>query len=212
MAGAPSDWQLGCTEMKQRGSHLLQSGQWSDCTFLVGSEPNQVVVPGHKLILAMASPVFEAMFFGGMAERNDPIPILDVQPEAFKALLEWVNLLWFSHKSVCIPTWKLSSQRSASFLIGRQNEHEIIKFSRYIYTDNINISSFDKACELCYGAKKYMLPHLVKECTRYLWSDLYPRNACRAYEFARLFEENVLMEKCIQVRHISTTLFDKTLS
>lgn len=70
---------------------------------------------------------------------------------------------------------------------------------RYIYTDNINISSFDKACELCYGAKKYMLPHLVKECTRYLWSDLYPRNACRAYEFARLFDESVLMDKCIQV-------------
>ncbi|CAG9784696.1 unnamed protein product [Diatraea saccharalis] len=162
MAGAPSDWQLLCTEMKQRGGHLLNSGQWSDCTFLVGTEPNQVMVSGHKLILAMASPVFEAMFYGGMAERNDPIPILDVQPEAFKALLE------------------------------------------YIYTDNINISSFDKACELCYGAKKYMLPHLVKECTRYLWSDLYPRNACRAYEFARLFEENVLMEKCIQIISTNT--------
>ncbi|KAJ8729721.1 hypothetical protein PYW08_001302 [Mythimna loreyi] len=162
MAGVPSDWQLGCVEVKQRGEYLLKSGQWSDCTFLVGAEPDQVVIAGHKLILAMASPVFEAMFYGGMAERNDPIPILDVQPEAFRALLE------------------------------------------YIYTDNINISSFDKACELCYGAKKYMLPHLVKECTRYLWSDLYPRNACRAYEFARLFEENVLMDKCIQIISTNT--------
>ncbi|GBP70948.1 hypothetical protein EVAR_48956_1 [Eumeta japonica] len=162
MASAPSDWQLNCTEMKQRGAHLLQSGQWSDCSFLVGTEPHQSVISGHKLILAMASPVFEAMFYGGIPERNDPIHILDVQPEAFKALLE------------------------------------------YIYTDNINISSFDKACELCYGAKKYMLPHLVKECTRYLWSDLYPRNACRAYEFARLFEESVLMDKCIQIISTNT--------
>ncbi|XP_072936766.1 uncharacterized protein [Epargyreus clarus] len=162
MAAAPSDWQLECTELKQRGAHLLQSGQWSDCTFLVGTEPHQMIIAGHKLILAMASPVFEAMFYGGMAERNDPIPILDVQIDAFKALLE------------------------------------------YIYTGNINISSFDKACELCYGAKKYMLPHLVKECTRYLWSDLYPRNACRAYEFARLFEENVLMDKCIQIISTNT--------
>ncbi|PZC72793.1 hypothetical protein B5X24_HaOG210577 [Helicoverpa armigera] len=162
MAGVPTDWQLGCVVVKQRGEYLLKSGQWSDCTFLVGAEPDQVIIAGHKLLLAMASPVFEAMFYGGMAERNDPIPILDVQPEAFRALLE------------------------------------------YIYTDNINISSFDKACELCYGAKKYMLPHLVKECTRYLWSDLYPRNACRAYEFARLFEENVLMEKCIQIISTNT--------
>ncbi|XP_045511046.1 uncharacterized protein LOC123705968 isoform X1 [Colias croceus] len=160
--GAPSDWQLECTELKQRGAYLLQTGQWSDCTFLVGSEPNQEVIAGHKLILAMASPVFEAMFYGGMPERNDPIPILDVQIDAFKDLLE------------------------------------------YIYTGNINLCSFDKACELCYGAKKYMLPHLVKECTRYLWSDLYPRNACRAYEFARLFDENVLMEKCLQIISTNT--------
>ncbi|XP_068623391.1 uncharacterized protein [Battus philenor] len=157
-----TDWQLDCTELKERGAYLLQSGQWSDCTFLVGTEPHQVMISGHKLILAMSSPVFEAMFYGGMAERNDPIPILDVQIDAFRALLE------------------------------------------YIYTSNINITSFDKACELCYGAKKYMLPHLVKECTKYLWSDLYPKNACRAYEFASLFEENVLMEKCIQIISTNT--------
>ncbi|KAK9743575.1 BTB And C-terminal Kelch [Popillia japonica] len=104
----------------------------------------------------MASPVFEAMFYGGMAEK-DPIAILDVQPDAFKALLE------------------------------------------YIYTDKINLTSFDQACELCYGAKKYMLPHLVEECTKYLWSDLYPKNACRAYEFAKLFEEPILMDKCLHI-------------
>jgi hypothetical protein len=45
----------------------------------------------------MSSPVFEAMFFGGMAEKNDPIPILDVQPDAFKALLEYdiLKLVFF---------------------------------------------------------------------------------------------------------------------
>lgn len=88
MTSSPSDWQSGCVSVKERGAYLLQSGQWSDCTFLVGSQPDQVVIAGHKLILAMASPVFEAMFYGGMAERSDPINISDVQPEAFKALLE----------------------------------------------------------------------------------------------------------------------------
>ena len=44
-----------------------------------------------------------------------------------------------------------------------------------------------------------MLPHLVGECTNYLWQDLFPKNACRAYEFAKLFEEPVLMDKCIQI-------------
>lgn len=151
------DWQTKRSEIKERGQYLLESGKWSDCNFLVGSDNNQQIIPAHKLILAMASPVFEAMFYGGLSEKNDPIPILDVQIDAFKSLLE------------------------------------------YIYTDKININSVDKACELCYGAKKYMLPHVVEQCTKFLWSDLCPKNACRAYEFAKLFEEPQLMEKSLQI-------------
>lgn len=85
---------------------------YKPCNFSVGGGQ---LLAGHKLILAMASPVFEAMFYGGLAEKNDPIEILDVQAEAFKALLE------------------------------------------YIYTDKININTVDKAFELCYAAKKYMV-------------------------------------------------------
>lgn len=42
------------------------------------------------MILSMASPVFEAMFYGGLAESNSPIEIPDVQPDAFSAMLQWV--------------------------------------------------------------------------------------------------------------------------
>lgn len=49
---------------------------------------NQQLLSAHKLILSMASPVFDAMFNGTLPEKNDPIAILDVQPEAFMALLE----------------------------------------------------------------------------------------------------------------------------
>lgn len=155
--GLPCDWQITKQKVSQRGQYLLETGQWSDCKFIVGQEPHQQVLEGHKVFLAMSSPVFEAMFYGGMAEKNDPIPIRDVQPEAFKALLE------------------------------------------YIYTDRVDLGSFELACELCYCAKKYMLPFLVEECTKFLWSDLSPKKACRAYEFAKLFEEPVLMEKCLQI-------------
>ncbi|XP_058442808.1 uncharacterized protein LOC131425173 [Malaya genurostris] len=151
------DWQISRHDIKSRGQYLLETGKWADCHFLVGQEPNHQMLAGHKLILAMASPVFEAMFYGGLAEKNDPIPILDLDPSAFKSLLE------------------------------------------YIYTDKISINSVDKACELCYGAKKYMLPHVVEQCITFLWSDLCPKNVCRAYEFAKLFEEPRLMEKCLQI-------------
>ncbi|XP_017100755.2 uncharacterized protein [Drosophila bipectinata] len=157
MDGEDTDWQNCLVEIKDRGQYLLRSEKWADCRFLVGTPPNQQLVAAHKLLLAMASPVFETMFFGNLPDKTDPIVISDVQPEAFEALLE------------------------------------------YIYTDRIHITSFDKACELCYVAKKYMLPHVVTRCTHFLWADLSPKNACRAYEFAKLFDEPRLMQSSMDL-------------
>ena len=151
------DWQTTRCKVADRGRHLLETGIWADCDFIVGHFPNIKVFHCHKIFLAMASPVFEAMFFGGLAETRREIKILDVQPEAFASMLE------------------------------------------YIYTDEIHLSSFELVCDICYAAKKYMLPDLVEECTKFLWRDLYPRNACRALEFAKLFEEPVLQEKALQI-------------
>lgn len=89
MAEEGSPWQLWFEKLEQRCGYLLTSGQWTDCTFVVGSESNQVEIQAHKLVLAMTSPVFEAMFFGGLSDLNNlTIPIPDVQPEAFRALLQ----------------------------------------------------------------------------------------------------------------------------
>lgn len=85
---APADWQTSCSEIKHRGEYLFKNGTWADCRFLVGTDNNQQLVSGHKLILAMASPVFDRMFNGTLPEKNDPIQILDVQPESFVALME----------------------------------------------------------------------------------------------------------------------------
>ena len=55
------------------------------------------LVKAHKIFLAIGSPVFETMFFGGMAQANagesesrgsEAIEVLDLQPAAFKDLLE----------------------------------------------------------------------------------------------------------------------------
>lgn len=70
----------------------------------------------------------------------------------------------------------------------------------------IEITSMDKACELCYVAKKYMLPVVVQRCTEFLWSDLNAKNVCRAFEFAKLFEEPALAERCLQVRKLGLSL------
>lgn len=85
-SGREDQWQLGCAEWKKRGAHLLNTGQLSDCTFSVGG----VTQKAHRLVLAAASPVFEAMLYGPMVEAssNNPITIPDIAPEIFKILLE----------------------------------------------------------------------------------------------------------------------------
>ena len=85
-----NDWQTCATRLSERGKHLLDTGVWSDCEFIVGVTPNMRIFHCHKLFLAMASPVFEAMFFGGLAETRREIKIPDVQPEAFSALLSYI--------------------------------------------------------------------------------------------------------------------------
>lgn len=113
----PCDWQINKEKMSERSQHLLETGQWSDCNFIVGQGPQQQIFKGHKLLLAMSSPVFEAMFYGDLAEKNDPIPIEDIQPEAFKILLKYIYTdnfelesfdltykLWYCAKKYMLPS------------------------------------------------------------------------------------------------------------
>ncbi|KAL0871349.1 hypothetical protein ABMA27_005090 [Loxostege sticticalis] len=80
------DWQIGCKDIKMRMVNLYYSDSWTDCTFLVGSEQ---LVSAHKVVLAAASPVFAAMFYGGMPEKG-PIQIDDIEPDTFIEMLRYI--------------------------------------------------------------------------------------------------------------------------
>lgn len=69
---------------------------------------------------------------------------------------------------------------------------------QYVYTDEIRLQSVDRAVDVCYAAKKYMLSTLVRECTQFIWKDMSASNVCKAYEFAKLFDVPYLMDKCLQ--------------
>ena len=81
------DWQISCENLKDRTKHLLNNEQLTDCTFVIGHHPDQIIVKSHKFLLRIASPVFESMFYGSMRENSD-INITDIEPETFKALLK----------------------------------------------------------------------------------------------------------------------------
>ncbi|XP_046398395.1 uncharacterized protein LOC124165134 [Ischnura elegans] len=83
------DWQLSKVGVSERIRHLHKTKQWTDCTFQVSGESCTQIFQAHKVLLACCSPVFEAMLFGPIAEKH-VIQVPDVEPEAFRILLEYI--------------------------------------------------------------------------------------------------------------------------
>jgi hypothetical protein len=51
------------------------------------STDKSVKLPVHKIILSMRSEVFEAMFYGSLAEKGETVLIEDVEPDVMKTVL-----------------------------------------------------------------------------------------------------------------------------
>jgi BTB/POZ domain len=70
--------------------HLFESGELYDCTLRVGPK----LFKCHKLVLSVASCVFEAMFFGNFSEsmikRDEPLDIHNVTLGAFKCAMRFI--------------------------------------------------------------------------------------------------------------------------
>ncbi|XP_055917225.1 uncharacterized protein LOC129949661 [Eupeodes corollae] len=75
----------GMASLSSRYEELLLSENHSDCVFIVGKSEFRC----HKLILSTASPVFDAMFFGSMREK-DAIEIRDMNANIFQKLIYYV--------------------------------------------------------------------------------------------------------------------------
>ena len=62
----------------------------SDVTFVLD---DQTELQAHKLILATASPYFEALFYGPMANNKEPvhkIEVKDVQADVFRIIIQTI--------------------------------------------------------------------------------------------------------------------------
>ena len=75
-------------ELASHLGHLLDSALGTDVSFIVGGE----VFRAHRAVLAARSPVFNAEFFGAMADATMPsITLHDIEPAAFKVMLQFMN-------------------------------------------------------------------------------------------------------------------------
>ena len=91
-SSAPTDWQTTKGTVRERTAFLFKNSLMSDITFvLTDPDGSQVHVPAHKLVLAISSPVFEAMFYGELAEKTREIELPDTE---LPYLLEFLRFLY----------------------------------------------------------------------------------------------------------------------
>ncbi|KAM3389977.1 hypothetical protein ACQJBY_011874 [Aegilops geniculata] len=65
----------------------IGDGRGADVTFRVGGQE----FPGHRVLLASQSPVFEAQLFGPMAEKDmGRVKVVDVEPTIFQMMLHYI--------------------------------------------------------------------------------------------------------------------------
>ncbi|CAB3382288.1 Hypothetical predicted protein [Cloeon dipterum] len=81
--------------MQTKQLRWLETEAYYNCTFQIGPPgKDKKLFKCHRHIIAMASPVFEVMMLGKFMEAktgiDDPIPMFDVSPAAFEAVLRFV--------------------------------------------------------------------------------------------------------------------------
>ena len=79
----------------ERSAFIFNNEMLSDVKFVVpvssGESKSTKVIPAHKFVLAIGSPVFFAMFYGQMAETKDSIELPDCD---YDSLLEFFRFLY----------------------------------------------------------------------------------------------------------------------
>ena len=95
MAVVEENWQTKCSAIADRTTFIFNTELMSDVKFVVpassGQSESKKVIPAHKFVLAISSPVFYAMFYGQMAETKDSIELPDCE---YESLLEMFRYLY----------------------------------------------------------------------------------------------------------------------
>ena len=88
------NWQTTKPTIRERTKFMLNNDLFSDVKFVVrqsdGESESKQVISAHKFVLSIGSPVFEAMFYGELAETRDSIELPDCEYESLLELFRYM--------------------------------------------------------------------------------------------------------------------------
>ena len=137
--------------------HLSSEDKHHDVTFKL---PDGGEVGGHKIVLAVASPVFEAQFYGPMAADNtDVVAVRDVEPGAFRMLLDCIynSGIPDAWDRTCEEYWDLL-YAAHMYLLPKLMKDCEAKLGEYIESLSVSLNTnFRKVIEYCRRAHELSL-------------------------------------------------------
>jgi len=94
MTVVEENWQLKRPTIVERTTFIFNNQLLSDVKFVVlastGESGSKKVIPAHKFVLAISSPVFFAMFYDQMAETKNSIELPDCEYESLLELFRFM--------------------------------------------------------------------------------------------------------------------------
>ena len=89
-----SNWQTTRPTVRERTKFMFNNEHLSDVRFVVrgsdGKSESNRLIAAHKFVLSIGSPVFEAMFYGELAETKDTIQLPDCDYESLLELFRYL--------------------------------------------------------------------------------------------------------------------------
>ena len=103
MAAVEENWQMKLSTIKERTTVIFNNELLSDVKFVVAASEaeseTRKTIPAHKLVLAISSPVFYAMFYGQLAEAKDCVELPDCE---YDSLLEFLRYLYSDNANLTL--------------------------------------------------------------------------------------------------------------
>jgi len=94
MSGVERNWQTIRPTIRERSRSMFNNDLFSDVKFVVHRSDHErerkQVIPAHKFVLSISSPVFEAMFYGELAETTDSIELPDCDYDSLLELFRYM--------------------------------------------------------------------------------------------------------------------------
>lgn len=173
------------SDLRVRLKNLLIQQKHTDCSFRI----DNVIINSHKIILSTASPVFEAMFFGPLAETCC-IEISDISYEAFQLMLEYIYTdevdmsaivqiedlmeLYYCAKKYLLTVLQLTCEKLIRTTLRHENILQAIDMAVAMNIPElleITLSFFSKYCLIGRYFSNIILKndfHISKECLNYI--------------------------------------------